>query len=238
MSDLPPQIEAFAHDGAIVTRAPGRANLIGEHTDYNEGFVLPIALDLATYVVGERDEDAVELATSVENEPSIRIELNDPIVPAAGWGRYVAAIVLALRDAGVASHGLRGKVISEVPVGAGLSSSAALEVALVLALIEEEVPRGRLAEICRRAENRYAGVAGGIMDQLTSAAAQAGHACLIDCRDNTIEQIPIPPGLAVLIIDSGISRALNDSPFNERVDECSAAAAALGVRSLRDATLA
>jgi galactokinase len=142
-----------------------------------------------------------------------------------------------LRDAGVPFHGLKGEVIGEVPVGAGLSSSAALEVALALAVVDEEVARVRLAEICRDAENRYVGIASGIMDQLTSAAAQSGHACLIDCRDNSIEQIPMPPGLRVLIIDSGIARALNASPYNERVEQCSAAANALGVRSLRDSTL-
>jgi galactokinase len=217
-------------------RAPGRANLMGEHTDYNDGFVLPVALDLATYAIGRKAPSAVRLG-SADDPHAVSIDLEDPGLPDAGWGRYIAAVVLALRDAHVPLAGFDGWIESDVPIGAGLASSAALEVATAWAIAGEEVPPVRLAEICREAENRYVGVSCGIMDQLVSAAARAGHAALIDCRDDSITHVPFPDGVCVLIIDSGVSRSLIRSSFNQRVRECRSAARALGKESLRDVSL-
>jgi galactokinase len=201
-------------------RAPGRANLIGEHTDYNDGFVLPAALELATYVAGRPRDDGVVSLRSLDGE----IE------------RYVGAVVRALADEGLEVGGFEGVVASELPIGAGLSSSAALEVALACTLAGSALEPARLAVVCHRAENLYLGMQSGIMDQLTSAAGVAGHALLIDCRDLSVQLTPIPPDLPLLLVDSGVRRELAESGYNERVEQCRAAAEALGVRTLREAT--
>jgi galactokinase len=219
----------------MAVRAPGRANLIGEHTDYNDGFVLPIALEAATYIVGRRRAGVARLS-SLQEPGEVMVDLATGAGPGRGWGLYVTAVVRALRDASVALEGVDGVVHSEIPPGAGLSSSAALEVAVALALRAQPMGRVRVAEICRRAEQAYVGVAVGIMDQLTSAAGRAGHALLIDCRDNSIEPVPVPDGVAIVVIDSGVRRSLGSSAYNERRAQCRSAAAALGVASLRDAT--
>jgi galactokinase len=219
---LPERLLRVTADAEQAFRAPGRANLIGEHTDYNDGFVLPAALELATYVVGRPRDDGVVSLRSLDGE----IE------------RFVNAVVRALRDEGVEVGGFDGVVASEVPIGAGLSSSAALEVAVARALAGSALEPARLAAVCQRAENVYLGTRSGVMDQLASAAGQAGHALLIDCRDLTVTPIPLPAGICLLVVDSGVRRAVAQSDYNERVAECQAAADALGVRSLREATSA
>jgi galactokinase len=219
----------------VVARAPGRANLIGEHTDYNGGLVLPIALDLSTYVAGRR-AGKVRL-TSLHEPGEVVVDTVTGEGPAAGWGLYVAAVVRALLEAGHRPDGIDGVVASDVPLGAGLSSSAALEVAVATAL----APRLKgieLARICQRAENHFVGVASGLMDQLSSVSGRAGNALLIDCRSYEIELIPVPSSVAVLVIDSGVRRDLATSGYNDRGRECRDAAAALGVETLRDASMA
>ena len=223
-------------------RAPGRVNLIGDHTDYNEGFVLPAAIELACVidfqprgdgVVSLRSDDlpgTVELRADGSTEPS-RVE--------PGWGRYAAGVVRTLAELGRPPGGLEGTLVSSVPLGAGLSSSAALEVAVALALCDAAgFERGvlELAEACRRAEEIATGVPCGIMDQLASLAGRRDHALLIDCRSLAIEHVPIPPSLAVLVVHSGVSRALAGSAYADRRRACEEAAARLGLRSLRDAT--
>ncbi|MDQ4064620.1 MAG: galactokinase, partial [Actinomycetota bacterium] len=233
MSTVPPQVEELLRTRVdIAVRAPGRANLIGEHTDYNEGFVLPIAIEPACFVVGTTD-DVIRLA-STELETSVTIDVLSGKGETEAWGRYVAAVVKALNDNDVPLRGIDGTVTSTVPIGAGLSSSAALEVALVRALAVQEMEPVDVAQICRRAENNYVGVRSGIMDPLVSAAARLNHACLIDCRSNTIEYIRVPDGIRFVIVDSGIERSLAASGYNERRSECEAAAEELGVTSLRD----
>jgi galactokinase len=221
----------------LVVRAPGRANLIGEHTDYNGGFVLPVALELATYVAGCRRDGVLSLA-SLDEPGRAEIDLAAAAGPFDGWSRYAAAVVRALRDDGMPLAGFDGTVASEVPIGAGLSSSAALEVAVAHAVAASPLEPVRLALACHRAENVYVGTRCGVMDQLASAAATAGHALLVDCRDLTVEPIPFPPELAVLVVDSGVRRELSASAYNDRVAECGRAAEALGVPCLRDATAA
>jgi galactokinase len=220
----------------VVVRAPGRANLIGEHTDYNLGYVLPVALELATYLAAKRRPGVVQLRSLSEPE-EVTIDLEHPDAPIEGWGRYVAAVVRVLLDEDLPVEGLEGVIGSSVPTGAGLSSSAALEIALATALTPGLDPV-RKAELCRRAEHDYVGVQVGIMDQLASAAATEGHALLIDCSDNSIEHVPIPQDLIVLVVDSGAGRELQTSAYNDRRNDCEEAARALGASSLREVTLA
>jgi galactokinase len=217
---IPERLLRAVPDAEQAFRAPGRANLIGEHTDYNGGFVLPAALELATWIAGRPRPDGRLSVRSLDGE----------IKP------FVDAVVSALRDDGVEVAGFEGVVASEIPIGAGLSSSAALEVALACALGGAELEPSRLAAVCHRAENVYLGTQSGIMDQLTSAAGVTGHALLVDCRAVSVEPIPVPDELSLLVVDSGVRRGLAESAYNVRVAECNAAAEQLGVPSLRDAT--
>lgn len=228
----------------IAVRAPGRVNLIGDHTDYNDGFCLPLAIDRACTVTGEPTGDGrVRLRSGVVG--------GDVDVPADGaaesstveprWGRYVAGVVQALAERGRAPVGFAGAVESTVPPGSGLSSSSALSVALTLALADA----GRLAlsdrvEIARAAlagEVAATGVPGGLMDQLASLFGVAGHALLLDCRVNSVTPVPLPSSHAVLVVHSGVERTLAGSAYAERRAACEAAAARLGIPALRNATL-
>ncbi|MDQ3661493.1 MAG: galactokinase [Actinomycetota bacterium] len=231
---IPARLKAAASSTEVCRRAPGRANLIGEHTDYNDGFVLPIALELSTYLAGRRVPDVVRLR-SLDEPGEVEVDLASGRGPRHGWGRYVTAVVRALKDDGVELLGLDAVIASDVPAGSGLSSSAALEVVVAQALASEEIEEVRLARLCRRAENHYVGVQSGIMDQLSSVAARRGHALLIDCLDDGVEHIPIPENIVVVVIDSGVRRELADGGYNRRRDECLQAAEALGFDSLRRA---
>ncbi len=231
-----------------VWHAPGRANLIGEHTDYNDGFVLPFALDRGTFAAAAPHEDGV-LELSSRQDPggtagvskTVTIRL-DTLAPGsvAGWAAYPAGVVWALRQAGYAVPGARVAVDSDLPQGAGLSSSAALECAVALALTQLaglDVARQELAGIARRAENDFVGVPTGIMDQSAALLGQAGHALLLDCRSGEADSVPLDPalsGLALAIIDTRARHALTESGYGARHIECEEAARALGVQTLRD----
>ena len=219
-------------DAVVLARSPGRANLIGEHTDYNDGFVLPVALEMQTVIGGIR-QDSLRLR-SLEERGTVEVDLADASGPTSGWGRYVTSVVRVLLEEGLRLRGLDGVVASDVPVGTGLSSSAALEVAVALAVLDEPIDAVRLALLCQRAENLHVGVRSGIMDQLASAAAHAGHALFIDCRSLEVRHVPVPDGLRVLVVDSGQKRELASGEYNRRRDECEEAARLLGVGSLRD----
>lgn len=212
--------------------APGRVNLIGEHTDYSGGFVLPMAVHLGTTVELEIGGGEVVLTSADESRP-VRVPLH--VSDAAGvepaWGRYVAAVVSELRPV----LGGSGTVTTTLPIGAGLSSSAALEVAIALALGFEGGPL-ELALLCQRAEQRASGVPCGIMDQLASAAGRAGHALLIDCTTNEVTPVPLPDGMQVVAVHSGESRSLAGSAYADRRASCERAAAIVG--PLREASLA
>ena len=225
-------------DADRVVRAPGRANLIGEYTDVNEGWVLPVALELATVLAGRSGGDVLRLRSlDLPDEGTVEIDLASGAGPSDGWGRYATAVVQVLREQGRAVCGFDGVLASDVPIGAGLSSSAALEVAVALAVLDEEVDPLALAQLCQRAENEGVGVQSGLMDQLASTGSSAGAALLLDCRELTTEHVPLPDGLGVLVVDSAVSRDLSSSAYNERRAQCEQAAADLGVRSLRDASL-
>ncbi len=228
-----------------VVRAPGRVNLIGEHTDYNEGFVLPAAIDREVWIaLRPSDDDRVEV-TSLQLGETVAFRF-DELAPRDGrpasWIDYVAGTAWAMRAARLPIRGFRGVLDSSVPVGAGLSSSAAIELAASWALLDPAAERpapGAMALICQRAENAYVGVNCGIMDQFASAAGRAGHALLLDCR--TIEATPaaLPDDLALVVCDTGSPHRLEASAYNERRSECEAgvrviAAHEPGVRALRD----
>jgi galactokinase len=223
-------------------RAPGRVNLIGDHTDYNEGFVLPLAVDLDCVVRAQPREDDRVVLRSLDRPGEVDIAADgstDPTTVEPPWGRYVAGVVCTLADRGREAAGIDATITSTIPLGAGLSSSAALEVAAGLALCDAaafSLPKLELARACQEAEMVATGVPCGIMDQLTSLAGSRDRALLIDCRSFEIEQIPLPPRLAVLVIHSGMPRELVDSAYGERQRACEAAAAQLGVPALRDAT--
>jgi galactokinase len=204
-------------------RAPGRVNLIGDHTDYNDGFVLPLAIDLECVVRFDSRDDA-----------QVRVKWHD-----AEADHFAEAVRRALDERGRPPVGIDAEISSTVPIGAGLSSSAALEVSLALALCaaaDFELPPVELALACQEAERTARGVPSGIMDQLTAVAGRRGNALLIDCRSLDVDPIPIPDGLAVLVVHSGVNRSLEHSTYAERRAECEAIAERLGLRALRDAT--
>jgi len=216
-------------------RAPGRVNLIGEHTDYNDGFVLPLAIDLECVVRARPRDDGAVRAVSANAEGEVEAGLEGP-----DWGRYVSAVAAVLDERGRPAIGADLEIDSTVPVGAGLSSSAALEVAVALALCDVAsftLPPLELARSCREAEQRASGVPCGIMDQLASISGRAGCALLIDCRSLEVEPIPLPDGVAVVVVHSGLPRVVADSAYAERRAECERVAATLGLPALRDATL-
>jgi galactokinase len=228
-----------AHEGLV--RAPGRVNLIGEHTDYNDGFVLPVAIDRELWIALGARADRTIVAVSEDVDEPVRFGLDRFDTPLAGWGGYVQGAAWALQTAGEPLGGWDGAVASDLPVGAGLSSSAALELATLQAFHAvggSRLEPDRLAVLARQAENDWVGVASGIMDQMICAAGRRGHALLLDCR--TLEQthVPLPEGVDVVVLDTTTRRELAGSAYNDRRRACEAAAAALGVPSLRDATAA
>jgi galactokinase len=193
-------------------RAPGRVNLIGEHTDYSGGLVLPVALEHGVTVLGERGGDAIELRSD-------RFPDDD------AWRRYVEAVAAELDEAGRPGIGFRGRVVADLPAEAGLASSGALEVAVALALCdagELAVDRLELAELCRRAEERAVGVPCGLMDQAAALLCRAGHALLLDCRTLAYRHVPFPADVELLVIDSGTPRRLEESGYAQRRAEVEA----------------
>ncbi len=211
--------------------APGRVNLIGDHTDYTGGLVLPMAIDRYTEIRGTRTGDRVQLTSFDEAlavDVPLVIERPQDIEPA--WGKYVAGVVSEMDN----PHGFHGHVTTDIPIGAGLSSSAALEVAVALALGFTGTPL-ELAQLCQRAENRASGVPSGIMDQLAIAAGIAGHALMIDCGELTVEPVAIPRGVEV-VVQFIEHRTLIGSPYADRVAECAEAERLIG--PLRHTTIA
>ena len=228
--------------------APGRANLMGEHTDYNDGYVLPFALGQGvTAAAARRPGRQLTLCSRQEPAAAVQIAL-DGLAPGqvTGWAAYPAGVAWALEAAGHPVPGACIAIDSDLPVGAGLSSSAALECATALALTElaqtgpaRTVPRRELAAIARRAENEFVGVPSGIMDQSASLLSQAGHALLLDCRSLDTSQVPFDPataGARLLLINTRAKHELSDGEYGQRRAECEEAARRLGISSLRSLT--
>lgn len=233
----------FGYQSDTTVQAPGRVNLIGEHTDYNDGFVLPCAINYGTVISGHKRTDKLirVIAVDYDNQQD-EFWLDSPIEkhPQYQWANYVRGVVKYLQNYTNTLYGVDLTISGNVPQGAGLSSSASLEVAIgKMFQVLNNLPLDgtKLALIGQEAENQFVGCNCGIMDQLISALGQEHHALLIDCRTLSVHPVSIPDDLAVVIINSNIKRGLVDSEYNTRRRQCEAAATALGVKALRDATL-
>jgi galactokinase len=232
--------EHFGRPPRWVVRAPGRVNLIGEHTDYNDGFVLPLAIDRAVWIALEPRDDRRVLVDSTDYAETAEFSLDALRHDGAGWIEYVKGTAWSLQEAGHRLRGWQGVLAGDVPRGAGLSSSAAVEMAVARAFAAAADlvwQPAAMAKLGQRAENHWVGVNCGIMDQLISAAGRAGHALLIDCRCLEYSPVPFPPGVAVAVLDTATRRGLVDSAYNQRRAQCEAAAAYFAVPALRDVTL-
>jgi len=227
-----------------IFRAPGRVNLIGEHTDYTLGFVLPIALEMACYIASAEATDARIRVFSEDQNEERAWEVSEiaGLQPSKHWSDYFAGVAQGLLRAGVELRPGRFFIHSEVPVGSGLSSSAALEVASALALLNgRRSDRLKIAKLCQRAEIDFVGNPCGIMDQYVSVFGEEHKALKLDCRSQTHEPVSIPDGVAIYAVNSMVKHELSGSAYRDRVDECSTAAYAIAevfpdVKTLRDAT--
>lgn len=231
--------KAFGTSPALLVRAPGRVNLIGEHTDYNDGFVLPCAIDYETLVAARPRSDSRMRVLSVDYGHLLdEFVLDQAIAPVeAGWANYVRGVVQVLQARGMVLQGADIAITGNVPQGGGLSSSAALEVAVAHTLNTLQglgLDPTQIALVAQQAENEFVGCQCGIMDQLISARGLAGHALLIDCRSLQTQAVPLPADLAVMVVHSRVARGLVDSAYNTRRQQCEAAARHYGVPALRD----
>jgi galactokinase len=230
-----------------VFRAPGRVNLIGEHTDYNLGFVFPIALELSCYSVIAPASHGELRVYSRETQEQFAIAVAEipEVAPSSRWHDYVVGVARQLHRAGIPIAAANLLIASEVPTGSGLSSSAALEVATALALLgvaDRTLEPIEIARLAQRAESQFVGMPCGIMDQYTSVFGRAHSAIQIDCRSLTHEYVPLPSSVAIIAVNSLVKHELGTSAYRERVEECRQAVAAIqqhrpGVQSLRDVTL-
>src|SRR5437588_1953415 len=231
----------FGTEPQICGVAPGRVNLIGEHTDYNEGFVFPAAIDREVWICARATEGKSQLF-SAELGPAPEFDARS-VSPGdvQEWGAYGAGIAWALRKrTNQPPPNIQVVVHGEVPIGSGISSSAAIELAFAVVwnkLANYQLPNKELAKISQECENKFVGVNSGIMDQMASAMGKAGNALFLDTRSLDIEYASIPNELTIVLCDTGKPRALTDSAYNERRSQCEQAAKAMGVRALRDATL-
>jgi galactokinase len=220
-------------------RAPGRANLIGEHTDHTDGLVLPAAIDRAVTLEADLGGDAITLR-SADADGEVTVPADGSQGPDAGWGRFVATVASELDALGRRPVGLRGQLTSDLPQGAGLSSSAALEVVVATALCaaaELDLDPLELAAACRRAEHRAVGVPSGIMDQAASVLGRAGHAIRLDCGTLEHRHVPLPDDHRLVLVDSGVQRQLETSGYERRTRELADALPVLGGRRPSDVGL-
>jgi galactokinase len=239
-------VESYQYEPAGVWSAPGRVNLIGEHTDYNEGFVLPFAINRRTYAaVGLRNDSKIRVSSTFAPEV-VEVEVSSISAEnASGWSAYPLGVVWAVHEkTGVWGSGLDIFIDSDVPVGAGLSSSAAIECAVAVAVNElwnTNLGRRDLARIGQRAENAIVGAPTGIMDQSASMLGELDHAVFLDCRDLTAKSVPLgfaEAGLEILIIDTQVEHRHSEGGYASRRASCELGAATMGVKALRDLTVA
>jgi galactokinase len=242
-------LRRFGHACAGIARAPGRVNLLGEHVDYNDGFVLPAATDRATYVAfAASDSQESQLwAQDYQQETRFSPQSLQEKRSIAGtdlpaWGKYPAGVAWALMQASLPVSGLKAAYASDVPRGAGLSSSASVELAFAMAWLHigaASLAPMELARLCQQAENRYVGVNCGIMDQAASACSEHGRVMHLDCRSLEYQTLPLPEGVVIVVADSGVRHTLAGSAYNDRRAVCEQAVALLkrhlpGIRALRD----
>ena len=226
-----------------VYRAPGRVNLIGEHTDYNDGFVMPAAIGFCCWAAAGPRQDRKLVISSEEFPEQIEVELGRASLrPSRTWSDYAVGVAAQLEKEGFGLRGANLLIHGEVPIGAGLSSSASIEVATAIALAEESglsIDRMRLARICQEAENEFVGMRCGIMDQFISLHGRANHALMLDCRSLQFEFVPIPESVRLVICNTGVKHKLAGGEYNRRREECEEAVRSLakvlpGIRALRD----
>ena len=238
-----------ASEDSVTVRAPGRVNLIGEHTDYNQGYVLPVAINLEIHIeLSPTDDRIVDVRTEPSGERG-QFHLGAIGLRCGQWIDYVAGVASVLQQAGMPTSGFIGRLTSDLPISSGLSSSAALELASAWALlvaadpgVADSIDRMALARLCQRAENRYVGVNSGLMDQFASSCGVAGYALLLDCRSLDYRKVLMPSGMRLAVVDTGTARRLVSSEYNARRAECERGVALLNARgehvaSLRDATV-
>ncbi|HLC04330.1 MAG TPA: galactokinase [Anaerolineales bacterium] len=232
--------QRFHRSPTHLIRAPGRVNLIGEHTDYNEGLVMPLAIDLSLVMaIGAREDKGIAVH-SLDLDSDAEFSLSEVRNTGSGWAEYLKGTSWALQEHGYELAGWDGVLTSNIPIGAGLSSSAALEMATIKAF---EVASGfpwepvALARIAQSAENNWVGVKSGIMDQMIVAVGKRGSAVRIDCRSLEHHPVALPEDVSLVIVDSGTRRGLVDSAYNERREQCESAARSFGLGSLRDLDL-
>jgi galactokinase len=220
-------------DPDVVSVVPGRVNLMGDHTDYNDGYSLPMAIDRYTAAaVRRRDNGDIQVFSEIGSP--VRFDPADSVPSGIGWGEYVAGVVWALNGPRLPWD---GAIVSSVPIGAGLSSSAALEVAVAMAigdLFGTQREQLDVARAAHRAEVEWVGMSCGLMDQMAVALASAGSALMIDFRSLSMRAVPVSDDLVIAVLDTGTTRELLDSPYNKRRAECESAARALGVETLRE----
>lgn len=225
--------------GRLVVRAPGRVNLIGEHTDYNDGFVLPMAIERQLQVTVRRRSDRLGILRSDRDPAQATLALDQPLAPGdRSWTAYPAGVIAGYQALGWQIPGFEADVSGDLPAGGGLSSSAALEVAMATAvetLCGHALPPADKALLCQRAEHDFAGVPCGIMDQFAVTFGRAGHALLLDCRSQSIRHVAFDDErIRVLVVNSGVRHSLGDGAYAARRAECASAASRLGSRTLRD----
>jgi|TARA_B100001971_G_scaffold151371_1_gene140520 galactokinase len=232
--------DVYKENPQFLVRAAGRVNLIGEHTDYNDGFVLPIALNRATWIaLSPHDSQEVHLK-SLDFDESVTVPLHQKLNQDRGWQEYLKGVVNIMSREKMMLKGWHGVVAGDVPIGAGLSSSASLELALAKAFAvagDWKWEPQKMARLCQKAENEWVGMNCGIMDQTISALGQKGHALFLDCRSLETKQVALPDSLDVAVMDTGTRHKLVDSAYNERRSQCEEAAAFFEVVALRDLSL-
>lgn len=227
----------FGSKPEFIIRAPGRVNLIGEHTDYNDGFVLPMAINRAIWLALRPRTDNLVRLYSVDFNESATFDLMNLTNDKRGWVEYPKGVAWVMQSAGHRLNGWEGVIAGDVPVGAGLSSSAALEMAVARAFVEVsglEWKPAEMAKLGQRAENDWIGINSGIMDQMISASGVSDHALLIDCRSLVTHAVPLPDEVDFVVLDTKTRRGVVDSAYNERRRQCEQAATYFGVQALRD----
>ncbi|HHO56312.1 MAG TPA: galactokinase, partial [Trueperaceae bacterium] len=230
--------EKFGEEPKYIVRAPGRVNLIGEHTDYNDGFVLPMAIERSIWIALRPRVDKTLKVYSLHNNSWAEFEIDD-ISKGLGWLEYIKGVAFYLQDAGYSLNSWEGVIYGDIPRGAGLSSSAALELVSARAFFEVSNftwNAKEMALIGQKVENDWLGLSSGIMDQLVVSIAKKGFASLIDCRSLETKNYPMQ-NVAVVIMDTNTRRGLVSSKYNERFAQCQDAAKLLGIKTLRDISL-